>query len=79
MQVGIAYYQIKRDNFCGAVKMLMRVRQWLEPLPPVCRCRGIDIAKLREDAAQVQAIVTQLGLERIGEFDTAVFQPIHYL
>ena len=33
LQVGIAYYQIERGNYRGAVKMLLRVRQWLDPLP----------------------------------------------
>ena len=74
LQVGIAYYQIQQGNYRGAVKMLLRLRQWLEPLPPVCL--GVDIAKLRQNVAQVQAILTELGSERIGEFDTAVFQPI---
>ena len=76
LQVGIAYYQIQRGNYRGAMKMLLRVRQWLDPLPAVCR--GVNIAKLREDAAQIQATLTELGPERIGEFDTAVFQPVEY-
>ena len=76
LQVGIAYYQIQRGNYRGAVKMLLRLRQWLDPLPPVCR--GVNIARLRENAAQVQAIITELGPERIEEFDTAVIQPIDY-
>ena len=76
LQVGIAYYQIQRGNYRGAVKMLLRLRQWLDPLPPVCR--GVNIAGLRENAAQVQAIITELGPERIEEFDTAVIQPIDY-
>lgn len=77
LQVGIAVYQIERGNYRGAVKMLLRVRQWLEPLPHVCR--GVNIARLRDNAAQIQAIVTELGEERLGEFDTAVVQPIEYV
>ena len=76
LQVGIAYHQILRGNYRGAIKMLLRLRQWLGPLPPVCR--GVNIAKLRQNAAEVQAILTELGPERVGEFDTAVFQPIEY-
>lgn len=76
LQVGIAYYQIQRGNYRGAMKMLLRLRQWLGPLPPVCR--GVNIAKLRQNAAEVQAIITELGPERLGEFDTAVIQPIEY-
>lgn len=77
LQVGIAYYQIQRGNYRGAIKMLLRLRQWLDPLPPVCR--GVNIAKLRDNAAQVQAIITELGPERLGEFDTAVIQSIDYV
>ena len=76
LQVGIAYYQIQRGNYRGALKMLLRLRQWLDPLPAVCR--GVHIAKLRENASLVQAILTELGPERIGEFDTAVIKPIEY-
>ena len=32
LQIGIAYYQIKRGNYRGGLKMLLRVRQWLDPL-----------------------------------------------
>jgi predicted metal-dependent hydrolase len=76
LQVGIAFYQIQRGNYRGAMKMLLRLRQWLDPLPAVCR--GVNIAKLRQNAAEVQAILTELGPERIGAFDTAVIQPIEY-
>ena len=77
LQVGIAYYQIQRGNYRGGMKMLLRLRQWLEPLPPVCR--GVNIAKLRRNAAEVQAILTELGPEQIEAFDTAVIQPIEYV
>lgn len=76
LQVGIAYYQIQRGNYRGAVKMLLRLRQWLDPLPPVCR--GVNIAKVRQNAAEVQAIITELGPGRMDKFDTAVIQPIEY-
>ena len=76
LQAGIAYFQIERGNYRGAVKMLLRLRQWLDPLPPVCR--GVNVARLRENAALVQTMVTELGPELLGEFDTAVIQPIEY-
>lgn len=76
LQIGIAYYQIQRGNYRGALKMLLRVRQWLDPLPPICR--GVNIGKLRQDAATVQAALTELGPERIDEFDLTLFQPIEF-
>lgn len=74
LQVGIAYYQTDRGNYRGAVKMLLRVRQWLEPLPPVCR--GVDVARLREDVERVYAALVELGPERLDDLDRALFRPI---
>lgn len=76
LQVGIAYYQIQRGNYRGAVKMLLRVRQWLDPLP--AWCRGIHVAKLRQEAAVVQEALTALGAAGLAEFDHGLFQPIEY-
>jgi predicted metal-dependent hydrolase len=76
LQVGIAYFQIQRGNYRGALKMLLRVQQWLDPLPEVCR--GVNIAKLRRNALAVQKLLTTLGPERIGDFDATLFQPIEY-
>lgn len=76
LQVGIAYYQIQRGNYRGAVKMLLRVRQWLDPLPDWCR--GIHVAKLRQEAATVQEALTTLGADSVGSFDQQLFQPVEY-
>lgn len=69
LQVAVAYYQIERGNYRGAVKMFLRVRQWLEPLPDVCR--GVDLAQLRRDTEAAFARVSELGSERISEFGDA--------
>lgn len=76
LQVAIAYYQIGRGNYRGAIKMLLRMRQWLGPLPSVCR--GVEVEKLVEDAVIVQDVLTRLGPDRIGEFDTALFKPVRF-
>ena len=74
LQVAVAYLQIERGNYRGATKMFLRVRQWLEPLPDVCR--GVSIAQLRADADAAQTHLSELGAERIGEFDETYFKPI---
>ncbi len=74
LQVGIAYYQIERGNYRGAAKMLLRVRQWLEPLPPVCR--DVNVARLRADAEHVYEALVALGPDNIHAFDRALFRPI---
>jgi predicted metal-dependent hydrolase len=74
VQVAIAYYQIEKKTYRGAVKMFLRVRQWLYPLPD--HCRGVDIAQLRQDAFAVHESLIGLGPDRIDEFDRTLFKPI---
>ncbi len=74
LQVAVAYYQVERGNYRGAVKMLLRVRQWLAPLPDICR--GVDIARLREDVALVQAALVELGPQRVQDVDRSLFRPV---
>jgi predicted metal-dependent hydrolase len=77
LQVGIAYYQIERGNYRGALKMLLRVRQWLDPLPAICR--GVNVARLREDVNNVQEALTTLGPDRMEDLDRALFRPIELI
>ncbi len=76
LQTAVAYYQIERGNYRGAIKMLLRMRQWLNPMPPVCR--GVNVEKLLEDAAAVQDALAALGPERISEFDHDLFWPVDF-
>jgi hypothetical protein len=77
LQVGIALYQIERKNYRGAVKMLLRVRQWLEPLPDVCR--DVNVAKLRQNAQTIHNELINLGEENLGEFNWDLVEPIEYI
>jgi len=74
LQYGIALYQIERGNFRGAVKMLLRLRQWLDPLPDVCR--GVQVARLRQNISQVTDAVQRLGADNLIEFDFTLVEPI---
>lgn len=76
LQVGVAYLQIERGNYRGAIKMLLRVHQWLDPLPDVCR--GVNVAKLRQDAQAVHNTLLELGPEQISDFDLHSFQPVEF-
>lgn len=76
LQIAVAYLQIERQNYNGTLKMFMRVRQWIDPLPG--QCRGVNIEQLRQDAEQVRQAVLSLGPERIGEFDRSLFRPVQY-
>lgn len=74
LQVGVAYYQIGRGNYRGAVKMLLRVRQWLEPLSAVCR--GVDVAQLRADVERVYQALVTMGPESVAALDPGLLRPI---
>jgi hypothetical protein len=51
LQVAVALLQVERHNPRGARKMLLRVRQWLDPLP--ARCRGVDLGAVRSVVAEL--------------------------
>lgn len=74
LQVAVAYLQIERENYAGAVKMFLRARQWLGPMPDTCK--GIDISQLRSDAQNAYQALTQSGPTRVGEFDRSLFRPV---
>lgn len=76
LQVAVAYLQIERKNYRGAVKMFLRVRQWLDPLPDVCR--GIDIGRLRVDVDNAHQTLLELGPDELHGFDLSALQPVHY-
>jgi predicted metal-dependent hydrolase len=76
LQVGIAYFQIERGNYRGALKMLLRVRQWLAPLPGYCQ--GVDVDQLREDVSRVHNSLSTLGPDEMACFDRALFRPVRF-
>ena len=76
LQTGIALYQIQRGNYRGAVKMLLRLRQWLDPLPDTCR--GVDVAGVKVMVTAVNDAVHTLGPDQLDQFDWSLVQPIHY-
>jgi predicted metal-dependent hydrolase/CheY-like chemotaxis protein len=74
LQIGVAFLQIERDNWAGAVKLLRRGLPRLRTLPPVCQ--GVDIAAFRAAAEAIHAEVTALGPARLREFDQERFPQI---
>jgi hypothetical protein len=74
LQVAVAYLQIERGNFPGAMKMFLRLRQWIDPLPDTCR--GVDVAQLRADAKDAREILLSLGEDHINEFNRTLFKPV---
>ncbi len=76
LQIAVAYLQITRRNYNGALKMFLRARQWLDPLPDTCR--GVDVAALRAAALAARQALEALGPERVGEFDPALLRRVNY-
>lgn len=76
LQIGVAYLQIERGNYIGARKLFLRARQYLDALP--ARCQGVDIARLRADAAAALAALEALGPARVAEFPRALLRPVDY-
>lgn len=76
LQISVAYYQIERKNYNGAVKVFLRLRKWIDPLPDTCR--GINIEKIRAEVREINRILIELGPDRIDEIDLGLMRPIEY-
>jgi predicted metal-dependent hydrolase len=74
LQIGLAYYQITRNNYRGALKMLQRGHRNLDPLGS--DLLGIDLDQLRRDARIVEKELRRLGPDGISELDQGLFKPI---
>ena len=74
LQVGVAYYHIRRSNYIGALKVFERAWAHLIPLPAVC-CT-IDVAGFIANSKTAQAELLRLGPERIAEFNPVFFKSI---
>jgi predicted metal-dependent hydrolase len=74
LQVAVAYLQLERHNLRGALKMMLRMRQWLDPLPPTCR--GIDVTRLRGLMSTLHSQLETLALDHKVEIHPDWLQPI---
>jgi uncharacterized protein len=74
LQIAVCYYHITRQNYEGALKMYARSLNWLTKWQP--NCRGVRVTELLRDAECVIEAVTDLGPERISEFNPALFRPV---
>ncbi|MDW8171639.1 MAG: DUF309 domain-containing protein [Anaerolineae bacterium] len=76
LQIGVAYYQIERGNYRGALKMFQRSVQWLMILPDICQ--GVDVAQLRADAQAAYAELLRVGERGISHFDRRLLRPVRW-
>jgi hypothetical protein len=61
LQLSVAYYHLQRGNLAGARKLLLRMQQWLHPLPAVC-CR-IQVTELLLRVKALSHILEEADLE----------------
>lgn len=74
LQIGVAFLQIQRNNWPGAIKLFRRGLPRLRTLPPLCQ--GVELAAFRSAAEAIHAEVMVLGAERLHEFDQRRFPQI---
>jgi tetratricopeptide (TPR) repeat protein len=74
LQIGLAYYQISRGNYRGALKMFKRGQRNLAPLGETIL--GINITRLREDAKGVEELLREAGDSQIEMIIRSIYQPI---
>src|SRR5258706_3339282 len=67
LQIGVAFYHLRRRNYHGVVYMLTRGQMYLGPFAPCCQ--GVDVQALRHAAAAALKSVEALGRDRLEEFD----------
>jgi predicted metal-dependent hydrolase len=65
LQVSVAYLHIQRGNLRGAMKMLLRLSQWISPLPS--ECQGIDVNALRENLVELRTTLENTDLSGDGK------------
>jgi len=74
LQLAVAYLHVERGNLRGARKMLLRLRGWMAPLPD--SCRGVDLARLRAQVAELQAALDAEALEPSAAIPVHLLRPV---
>lgn len=68
LQLSVAYLHLQRGNLRGARKMMLRIHQWLDPLPDVCR--HVDVAALKISVDELRNRVNHVT-------DSTILQDLH--
>ncbi|MFN8491854.1 MAG: DUF309 domain-containing protein [Caldilineaceae bacterium] len=76
LQIGLAFLQIERNNWRGAMKMFRRGLPRLHQLPSPCQ--GVQLAPLRAAAEAIYNEIAALGPDRLPEFDRRRFPQIEF-
>lgn len=67
LQIGVAFYHLRRARFRPAVTLLQRGSGYLRPFAPVCM--GLDVDGLLSGAARCLVELKRLGPDELNDFD----------
>jgi predicted metal-dependent hydrolase len=73
LQVTVTHLHIQRGNQRGALKMMLRLRQWLDPLPD--RCRGVRVDQLRQSVDSLRQALLKLPPDSLDQLDRSLLGP----
>jgi predicted metal-dependent hydrolase len=74
LQIGLAYFQISRGNFRGALKMFRRGQRNLALLGD--SLLGVNLKQLREDARQVETKLREINQKGEGQLTGGFSKPL---
>ena len=77
LQVGVAFYQLRRLNHHGTVYLLTRGPRYLAPFAP--RCQRVEVQALIDDATAALREVERLGPGRLAEFDWSLAPKVRFV
>jgi predicted metal-dependent hydrolase len=76
LQIGVGmHHLLENGNFHGAAVKLDHGIRLLEPFPPVCH--GVNIARLRHDAAVARKHLLALGPRNLSLFEPELVPKVH--
>jgi len=77
LQITVIHLHLQRGNYRGALKMLLRLQQWITPLP--AHCLGVDVAILQEKTSQLESELLEIDEDEISSYWEDSFKPIRFL
>lgn len=76
LQVGVALYKWRRNEYRGAIKLFQTGMAHLSPFAPACQ--SVDVARLIDDANRARKALIALGPERMSLLDRRLVPRIHW-
>jgi CheY-like chemotaxis protein len=76
LQVGVAFLQIQKGNWHGALKMMRRGLPKLRDLPPVCR--GVQLEPFRRVAEAIHREISLAGPDQLHQLDQKRFPKVEF-